>query len=379
MAGTQRQAKAMITAARRCLATWAALAVLAGLLAVPTWAAGVQPATLTPEDLLAAFPAPSEVPDAFPVPDDWWAGFPQFYVGPANLEPLRGERFYLGQAFSNCNDPARESVEVVAQLFRAPKDAHRAFVDLGGLSALGATVVKGPVLGDESRYFVRSGPIAEATWRYRVGPITGRVSLRSAGAPAGVEAVSKYGEVLVDRLRAVLEGKLAAAALPGDFAQLMPPAAAVKEIGPLLGSAVVPTEARALLEDPAQPLKARDALRAGGVEKLYFRRYAVSAVPGHVIEVTLLPFRDAEAAARWVRVAIKQAQQWRVWFDAGDTGLLRVFTRNPGGTVYELQFTKGRLVGDVVAYELNLEPASSAVIPVVRKMAELWWASLPTE
>ncbi len=357
----------------------AIVAALVVALTLPTWAAAVDPTALTPEDLLAAVPSPSEVPAVFTAPGDWWAWFPQFIAGAANVSPLRGERFYLVQAFSHCNDPERESLKVTVDLFRTPKDAHRAFVDLGGLSALGATVVKGPALGDESRYFLRSETISDTTLRYRVGPITGRVSITSAGAPVGVEAVSKYAEVLVERLRAVLEGKLAAANLPADFAQLMPPPAVVTEVGPLLGSAVVSAEARALQEDRARLLQTRDTLRAGGVEKLYFRRYAVSALPGHVVQAALLQFRDGEAAARWVRANIKEVQRSGLWLDAGDTGILRVFSRNPAGTVYELQFTKGRLVGDVVAHEAAGGPANPAVIPTLRRLAELWWASLPLQ
>lgn len=373
----RRQPRTSVT--HRPLPTCAVVAVLAVALLVPTLAAAVEPAALTAEDLLAAVPGPAEVPGVFTVPSDWWAWFPEFVSGTANVRPLRGERSYLVQVFSNCNDLARESLEVTVALFQSPKDAHRAFVDLGGFSALGATAVKGPALGDESRYFLRSGAISDTTLRYRVGPITGRVSITSAGAPVGVEAVSKYGEALVERLRAVLEGRLAAANLPADFAQLMPPAAVVAEVGPVLGSAVVPVEARALQEDPARLLQTLDTLRAGGVDRLYFRRYAVSAVPGHVVQATLLPFRDGEAAARWVRQAIKEVQQSGVWFDAGDTGILRVFTCNPAGTVYELQFSKGRLVGDVAAYDASGGPANPAVIPIVRKLAELWWASLPLQ
>ena len=342
---------------------------------VPVFAAGADSSALTPEDLLAAVPALADVAGVVATPADWWPNFPEFNVGPADPQPRPGERFYLVQNFSKFDDREQSRLEVTVMLFNGPKEAHRAFVDLSSRSAQGAQVVKAPRLGDQSRYFAFSSEPSETTMRYRVGPMVGRVTLFSRGAPAPMDGVSKYGAALVGKLQDLLDGKLAAPSLPADFAKVMPPAAVATEVGPVLGSAVVPVEAWALADTANDPVQIRDLLKAGGVANLYCRRYAAQGVPGQVIEATAFQFKDAQAASDWVWRFIREVAARGPFYDPGDTGILRAFTLR-GGSNFELQFAKGRLVGDVSGMspfgELNPK-----AMPLVRKTAELWWNAVP--
>ncbi len=340
-------------------------------------AAGADVSALTPEDLLAAVPPLSEVPGVVATPADWWPGFPSFRVGPLNPNPRPGERFYVAQRFSRFDDLERSHLSVTVLLMSTLKQAHRTFVDLSSETAQGAKVLNGPRLGDESRYFAHAGAVGSTTLRYRVGPLVGRVTLSAPGAPASAEVLSKYGAALVGRLQDLLAGKLAAPNLPADFAAAMPPAAATTEIGPILASAVLPVEAWALADSANDPARVRDLLKAGGVGNLYYRLYAAQGVTGHVLEATLFQFGDAEAATRWVRMFIREVATHGPVYDPGETGVLRAFSSLPGLN-YELQFAKGRLVGDVVGRAAfgELDPACR---PLVRRLAELWWPAVPVK
>ena len=352
-------------------------AVLAFLIlaVVPGLAAAADPAALTPEDLLATVPALTDVGGVVATPADWWPAFPEFNVGPINPGRWPGERFYVVQNFCKFDDQENSRLEVTVLLFQSVKEAHRAFVDKGSQSAVLATVVKGPRVGDERRYFARAGEPGVITMRYRVGPVTGRISLFAPGPPASAETVSKYGEALVTKLRAVLNGTLAAPSLPADFASSMPPAAAATEIGPVLGSAVVPVESWALADTAQDPVGIRDRLKTEGVSNLYYQRYAAPGAPGQALEATFFQFKDAEAASRWVRLFIREVATRGPVYDPGDTGIFRAFTQTASGG-YELQFAKGRLVGDVTSVA-PFATSSPAAMPLVRKLAELWWKAVP--
>ena len=353
------------------------LAVLAFLILVlaPVLAAPADPAALTPEDLLAAVPALTSVEGVVATPADWWPHFPEFNVGSINPGRWPGERFYVAQTFAKFDDQVNSRLVVTVLLFGSLKEAHRAFVDKSSRNAYGSIVHSGPKLGDERRYFSRPGSPGVTMMRYRVGPIMGRVSLYSPGPPASAETLAKYGEALVTKLQDLLDGKLAAPALPADFAENMPPAEAATAIGPVLGSAVIPVEAWALVDSANDPVTIRDLLKAGGVTSLYYRRYEVQALTGQAVDATFFPFTDAAAASRWVRLFIHEVATKGPVLDPGDTGIFRAFTRTSAGW-YDLQFAKGRLVGDVTGLAPFGEP-DPATMPPTRKLAELWWNALP--
>jgi hypothetical protein len=337
--------------------------------------AETDPPALTPEALLGAIPALNEVPEVVPASADWWPAFPEFHVGTVNPGRAAGELFYVVQTFVKLDDQDNSRLVVTVILFDTAKAAHRVFVDRSARSAQGATVLSGPRLGDERRYFARSGSPSVTTMRYRVGPLTGRVSLFAPGPPVAAETVAKYGEALVNKLQELVAGTAGAPALPGDFEALMPPATAADQIGPLLGSAVVPIEAWALADTANDPLRIRDLLKEGGVTNLYLRRYGVADRPGQALEVVAFQFAEPEAATRWVRRFIRTVATTGPVFDPGDTGIRRAFTGGNAGE-YELQFAKGRVVGQVLSLAPFADP-DPALKPVVRQLAELWWRAMP--
>ena len=362
----------------RHLRTICTLLVALGLLAVllaPVFADGVDTSALAPEDLLAAVPALADVPGVVAIPADYWPEFPQCYPAAGDPDARPGERLYVAQSFLKFNDQDHSRLEVTVRLFNTPKQAHRAFVDGASREVQEATVLKGPRLGDERRYFSVSARSGQTTMRYRVGPMMGRVTLLSPGAPPALDAVTKFGAALTAKLQEVLDGKLAAPNLPADFAQLMPPAAVATEVGPVLLSVVVPLESFALPSADMKPVAVRDMLKAGGVTNLYFRIYGVSALPGQFLAATAFRFTDPQVASDWLWTFIRSEAAHGPVYDPGDTGILHAFTRVEDGNI-ELQFAKGRLVGDVsgVAPWAGLNPKLQ---PLVRKTAELWWHAVP--
>jgi hypothetical protein len=350
------------------------LVLLAGLFA-PVFADGADISALAPEDLLAAVPALADVSGVVATPADYWPEFPQFYAAAADPAARPGERLVVEQNLVKFNDQRCSRLEATIILFNTPKQAHRAFVDETGQEAQVAAALKAAHVGDESRYFCLAGSPGAMLLYYRLGPMIGRVTLRAPGPPPAPAAVTAFGAALTAKLQDVLDGKLAAPNLPADFDQLMPPAAVTTEVGPVLLSMVLPVETWALTQASNNPGKVRDMLKAGGVSNYYFRRYAVSALPGQVLTATAFQFTDPQAASDWEWSFIRSEAAHGPVYDPGDTGLLRAFTQKDDSNI-ELEFAKGRLVGDVsgLAPGAALNPKLQ---PVVRKTAELWWHALP--
>lgn len=141
---------------------------------------------------------------------------------------------------------------------------------------------------------------------------------------------------------------------------------------------MVPIEAWALVDLLGNPPRVRDTLRAGGVAALGMRRYALAADRAHVVEVTVLPFGSEDAARSWWREFAEDARTEKARVLAtGRVNGMAAFRYNTDADVYEFQFPKGRVVGDVSCFA-PFGTTSPACEAPVRRLAERWFAALPT-
>ncbi|MCL5025637.1 MAG: hypothetical protein M1531_03960 [Chloroflexi bacterium] len=338
------------------------------------------PSAITPEDLLAAALSPEDVQGLFSNPDQWWPTFPEFNVGfnadPAGRRP--GERFYIARSYQLVSDQNAARVVTTLIAFGGAEQAADAFAAWQDTLDNGGDIVEGTPIGDESRYFTRANPGSdypyEATVRYRVGSVIGRISVLSADAYETPDTLSSYATPVVQRIAALLDGSLVASPLPKGIADRMPPISAGP--GPILGSAVVPAESWAVVDTSDKPSLVANQLRSRGAAELGFRRYALSADPDRVVEVVMFPFVDKQGASDWVQQFIKLASKQGT-LNAGKTGEQSAMTKDKDG-LYELQFAKGRVVGDVSCFAPFDADAKGAGVceAAVRKLAESWFADL---
>jgi len=338
------------------------------------------PGALTPDDLLAVLDW--KVLQELAGGPQWWPHFPQFNVGIGDRAP--GLRFYVVQSLTRVGGPQPERLETTALLYERPSAASGDFAGrLLTQNDKGMSEVRGPSVGDASRYFTRSGSgdlRYETTLRFTAGPFVSRVSIvsatdgTSAGQAARVARLREIGAAIERRLRSLQDGRLRAAPIPARIAEMLPPRSVTDRVGPLYGTAVLPPHAWALADTSGDPQGMLAALQRGGVDDLTLRRYGLRANPTHVVEVTYMFFATPEHAAQWVSAFIAEAKR-RPALERGKTGGTSAFTRYPDGE-YELQFAKGQAVGDVFCLA-PFGTTTSVCEQAVRDLAEGWYAALP--
>jgi hypothetical protein len=350
----------------------AALGALAGVAttaaAAPTSSA-VETSSLSAEDVLAATLRPADLKRFLPRGATWWPALPEFES--ASFDPAPGKRFWVVQSFDQVGRGklAGPVVQAPLTLYATDADASADFAAVAKTRDASGKALTGPAVGDESRYFTRSaGKQVETALRFRVGAVVGRISGLDAHAwtPA---ALARLAGPVVARLHAVLAGSLTAAALPDALTRRLPPAF---DDLPIAGTAAVPAEDWAVVDESGKPQQVRDFLRSHGAGSLAFRRYDVTSPPGQVIEITLFPFRDAASAETWVNRFLGGLGKARL--DPGSTGLLAGFKGN-GGKFYELQFAAGSDVADVSCFS-PFGTTSAACEDRVRTLGELWYRIL---
>lgn len=298
--------------------------------AVPTASSAARPVSaITPEDLLTAALSWSDVQRLFLQPEHRWPELPQFNVGfPANLaSKMAGERFFVAQKYRQISSLPKSRAENALTLFDNAKTAAAGFAALRDRRDKDTNPIAGAALGDERRYFTRltkdKETPYETTIRFRVGPVVGRLSTFNQLGYDKSEALSRHATAVVEKIRKLVDGSLSATSMPEAIASGMPPASVT--VGPILGSAVVPVEAWALVELGGTPEQSRDQLRNAGVTELGFRRYGVSSDRDQVIETTLFSFPNEMAAADWWQTFIPSIPGAHSKLNAGKTGSLSAF------------------------------------------------------
>ncbi len=328
--------------------------------------------SVRPEDLLAVALSRSEVTSLLPGGADWWPELPQFNPGDFDTS-APGLRFWTVQSYHLVKrGKALDSrLDTTVSLYRSPALASATFAALRRTGAdSSAKLIPGPRLGDEVRYFTRKkNDLVETTVRFRVGPVSGRISALDVRLWK-TEDLARYAAPVLARVESLLAGDLEAAALPAATARLLPPPSSSRSI---VASATIPAEAWAVIDTSGKPLRVRDFLRGNGAGTLGFRRYRLAASPDHVAEVTLFAFTSSRAAEKWVRSFVHDLPKRRL--DPGATGALSGFA-DMGDGFYELQFTRGRFAGDVSCFA-PFGKTTQACVSSARQLAEAWYRLLP--
>lgn len=340
----------------------------------------VQPADLTPDDLLAVLD-PEAVAGTFVQPETWWPAFPAFNVGfePAP-RPVDGDRFFVVQGYQQVGALANSQIETTLVLFESVAKAKSGFSAMAEMDAEGSTVVSGPAVGDQSRYFQHKATKEEldqgvlpykATLRFRVGPLVGRVSVLNELGFERTDTLAAYFAPIRRRAEALLAGELQPRSLPASVAALLPEPSG--KVGPVLGSAAVPPQSWALVDTSGDPEAVLASLTESGVTELGLRRYGLQGESDLVVEVTVYEMKDARAAQKWVSGFVQEAKEMGT-LDPGATGDVAAYT-SYGGEFYELQFAAGPVVGDVVCFAPFGVTTDACEAPV-RAFAERWYQEL---
>jgi hypothetical protein len=145
--------------------------------------------------------------------------------------------------------------------------------------------------------------------------------------------------------------------------------------GRVLGTALLPAEAWAMIVRNGNRLQLRDTLVRSGNRIFVFRRYLRQGSRQEVVETAVFAFPNAGAAQSFVapfRAGV--ARSPKTALDPGQTGNASAFRYQ--FTNYELQFAAGRFVGDVFCWAPFSAEPSKACETAARGLAERWYAEL---
>jgi hypothetical protein len=187
------------------------------------------------------------------------------------------------------------------------------------------------------------------------------------------ERISRLARPIDDRLSALLAGRLRPEPIPAASLARLPGDAAAP--GPVLGTALLPAEAWAMVVRNGNRVQIRNTLRKTGNRTFVFRRYLRQGSRREVVEATVFAFPSAGAARSFVapfQAGVQKNGKTRL--DPGRTGSDSAFRYE--FTNYELQFAAGRFVGDVFCWAPFSAQPSKRCETAARDLAERWYAEL---
>lgn len=338
----------------------------------PVWA------KITPEDLLAAIFTRAELEQLInKAGDQWWPIEPHFGGPPLPDLDYPGERFYAAQQFDRVSGPGWFEVDL--SMFPDAATASSTFASLLSTVDNEVTIVAGPAVADEQRYFTQTntGDDApnESDVRFRVGPVIARISWADKTAFQTPATMARYATSLVMKLNSLLAGHVTAPGMRPELAALLPPT--VQGVGPVLGTAALAPEAWSYGRDASGQLSMPAVYSQGVLSQLAFRRYSLAADPTQVVEVTLFPFRDTASAQAFMTNEIRlEPDILQRKLDPGKTGQLTGYFLSTDG-IYWLEFAVGSYAADVQCFS-PYEDVTSACEAAVRQVGEAWYTRLST-
>jgi hypothetical protein len=353
---------------------------LGGSLVLARPATAQQPA-VTPEQLLAATVHADDL--AKVGPGGWWDDAPEFND---RLEPDSGAdavTFIMAHVFGKPDDAPAE-VATSLHLYAKAAAAADAFDASAGVDKQDfGNTVDGPKIGDQSRYLHQAADSEHeggVALRFRFGRYLARIDVGGDASAMPADQLAALGKLVVDRLTQLDAGKLAAAALP-DLANALPPADA--SFKPVLGTATIGVQSWGWIwSNQTSQLVVSGRLRAllhDSVrnEQPVLRRYGLAANPNDVAEVTLMPFRSAETAGRYLAEA-KREDPRRAAI-ANTEGDIVVSPPIPDvAPAYRADLRVGRYVAELTCFA-PFAPTSSACEAAVKDLAERVKKSLPAK
>lgn len=332
----------------------------------PVGLAGSYASGTPSEALLQATPRWGEI-RAVTGDSAWWPELPQLN---GRLEPGSKALSLVVQRYRRTDGSA--ALEAALSLFPSEKAAKSDYSGLRAKRDAGGQPLAGPAVASERRYFTREADNGrETTLRFRFGNVVGRISA-FAETQSNTATLARLVRPVLQRLTKLAAGRLRAPSIPGSLSALLPPAASAP--GQVVGTVLIPAESWALADTSGNPLATKAKLVSLGSRQLVLRRYLLSGTAGHVVEVVLFPFSTAAGASSWVS-SFQRLAAAKGALDAGKTGGQSAFT-SYGGSFYELQFARGRYVGDVSCFA-PFARVSRACEAATRSLAEAWFAALP--
>lgn len=347
----------------------------------------------TPGDLLAANVTLAEVQQALGTPTAWVAWFPQFEVpGTTSRDWPAG---FVATSLLDIRhlNAARETDGLVSSrvvLYQDEAAAKAAYAGGAAADADGTTPMALAKVGDESRAFTYEYPPTggpedafrfEAFVRFRVGRAVVIVDTTRGVEPLGAPLLAALASPVPDRVARVLAGTLTAPELPGGLPGLMPPAAVASQVGQVLGEHGLGIATFALLfPDPAEYTR----LMANAAPTFGSRVYAVASIPGHLIAVQVLTMKDETVARDFIfydprgKFSPTPAGHTALMPPAG-AGPLAIGQVGANKSFIEFQFARNKYVVNMqCTNRVESEPVDAGCESVLRKVAELTYANLPT-
>ncbi len=359
---------------------WRLGIVFLGGLALWVPAASAQQATPSPEQLLAAAIHADDLGKVNP--GGWWDDAPEFN---GRLDPDGGDTLAAAVTAHVFGRPDASPAEIATslRLYAKASDAADAFDGTAGTDKRDySETAEGPKLGDQSRYLHQpadsehEGGIAV---RFQFGRYLVRIDVGGDASAIAPDKLSLLGQIVADRLKELDTGKLAAPALP-DLAKSLP--APDEAFKPAIGTATLSSQSWAWVwSNQTSELVVSGRLRAILKESVHdmpvMRRYGVAANPADIAEVTIMPFRNPDAAGRYLaEIKREDARRSAITNNEGD-----VMVSPPIADVapaYRADLRVGRYVAEVTCFA-PFAPTSSACEHAVKDLAERAKKTLPAK
>jgi hypothetical protein len=350
--------------------------VIAALAAMPALA---QPATPSPEQLLAASVHADDLVGVNP--GGWWDDAPEFN---GRLEPDSAPdlvTFVMSHVFGR-PDVAPAEVATALRLYGRAASAADAFDATADTDKKDyGESVDGPKIGDQSRYLHQAadgeheGGVA---LRFRFGRYLARIDVGGDASTMTIDRLAALGKIVADRLGQLEAGKLAAPSLP-DLAASLPPAD--DNFKPVFGTATLASQAwgwawstqtSSLIVSGRLRQMLRDSVRN---ESPVMRRYGLATSANAIAEVTVMPFKNADAATRYL-VQAKREDARRAAI-ANTEGDIMVAPPIPDvSPAYRADLRVGRYIAEVTC-SAPFAPTPAACATSVKELAERAKKKLP--
>lgn len=335
-------------------------ALLLGVFAV---SAGAQDAQPTPEQLLATAVSIKDF-KAEKIPGDWSVDGASWCT---NNNPESGLLNCIRSNFVGWPAPDNISAYSAVNLFADATTAASAFnTRLDGDKKSYGEVATGPALGDESRYHARpaKGNDAAVTMvRFRYGRYLVLLGAESATKPLAETVLARLAKRIIVRLDQLDAGTLQPPRLP-LLAKALPDAdnslaTIFTESGPSDWWVYTAVDGKPILSETLRRVLQRGVGNKQGVARIY----NLKDIPGHKATVTIMPFRNKNAAMSYLKAS----------FPTEPVGN-ELVVRPPGigGSPpwrWSLIHRVGRHVVEVDC-DADDEAASPSCEPLIRKMDE---------
>ena len=363
----------------RSSARWYALGL--GLFCGLSAAAAAPPSAPSPEQLLAATIHAGDLGQVGP--GGWWDDVPEFND---RREPDGGAELrnaVMSHVFGKPDDAPAEVATSVRFYDKAAAaaDAFDASAETDKRD-YGATE-EGPKVGEQSRYLRQKADSEHeggVALRLRFGRYLVRIDIGGAAATMTDDRVAALGKLVIVRLAQLDAGTLAAPALP-EIAKALP--AADAEFQPVLGTAAIARDSwNWIWSSQNSALVVSPRLRAivgadGRGEASVMRRYGLRVDGNDIAEIAVLPFRNADAARRYLGET-KHEDARRAAIANREDDVVVSPPIPDVSPAYRADFRGGRYVAEVTCFA-PFAPTSAACAAAVRELAARVKKALPAK